>query len=106
MSAPSPLNPSAQTPRYLAVVKIRIDKPFAHWKAFFDAHAQTRAQLGIEDVLCAPVVGEQAVVYAVRTSHPRRILDMMYEAEAHAHIRASGHVLGAEQFTLCEVVDA
>lgn len=89
---------------YLAVVKIRIDQPFAHWKSFFDAHAPARAALGIADVLCAPVVGEQAVVYAVRTAEPRRILDMMYEPEALAHIRASGHVLGAETFTLCEWV--
>lgn len=105
MSAASHQHAEAPASRYLAVVKIRIDQPFAHWKAFFDAHAQARAQLGIEDVLCAPVVGEQAVVYAVRTYHPRLILDMMYEREAQAHIRASGHVLGAEQFTLCEVVD-
>lgn len=87
---------------YLAVVKIRIERPFAHWKAFFDAHAPARAALGIEDVLCAPVVGEQAVVYAVRTREPRRILDMMYEPQAREHIEASGHVLGAETFTLCE----
>lgn len=97
MTAPTPA-----PGEYLAVVKIRIDRPFAHWKPHFDAHAPARAALGIIDVLCAPVVGEQAVVYAVRTTTPRLIHDMMYEPEARSHILASGHVLGQETFTLCE----
>jgi hypothetical protein len=108
MSTPHAPSGATATPpqRFLAIVKIRIDKPFAHWKGFFDAHAATRAALGIEDVLCAPVIGEQAVVYAVRTAQPRLILDMMYEDAAQAHIRASGHLIGQETFTLCESLDA
>ena len=86
------------------VVKVAINKPFAHWKSAFDAHADTRKSLGIHDVFCAPVIGEQAILYGVTTDRPREILDMMYETEARRFIEASGHEFGTEVFTLCEIV--
>lgn len=92
-------------PRFLVVVKVQINKPYAFWKERFDQHAEARLADGIEDVFCAPVIGEQAILYGVRTDRPRDVLDMMYQPEALAHITESGHVVGSEEYTLCEVVE-
>lgn len=90
---------------YLVVVKIKLVARFAAWKAAYDAHRQARRDSGIEDVFCHPVLGEQAALYAVKTASPRMVLDMIYEPENRAFIEASGHVIGQETVTICEVVD-
>lgn len=84
--------------------RIRIAKPFAEWHRVFLEHAQARRACGIEDVMCAPVVGSQEVIYVVRTDDPRQVHDMSWSAEARAIIESSGHVIGSEVYTVCDEV--
>ena len=84
--------------------RIRINKPFAHWHAAFVSHRAARLEQGIEDVLVAPVIGSQEVIYVVRTDHPRRVHDMSWAPEARELIEASGHLLSSEQYTVCDEV--
>ncbi|MOA50770.1 hypothetical protein D3C78_1738370 [compost metagenome] len=55
-------------------------------------------------MLCAPVIGSQEVIYVVRTRHPRRVHDAIWNEAIRSVIEASGHVLGSEVFTVCEEV--
>lgn len=89
---------------FLVFGKIRINKPYKEWERLFLAHRDARLEAGIEDVLHTPVVGRQEVMYVVRTAHPRLVHDLMYTQEARAHIEASGHVPGTEEYTVCEEV--
>lgn len=91
--------------KFLVTVKVSINKPFAFWKSRFDEHAATRRAAGIIDVFCAPVVGEQSILYCVKTDTPRLIHDMIYETAIREHVEASGHIIGSEQMTLCECMD-
>ncbi|MFG1430264.1 hypothetical protein V5F44_06545 [Xanthobacter sp. V2C-8] len=84
--------------------KIALSKPFAEWQAVFLAHAAARRAAGIEDVMHAPVIGEQAVVYVVRTADPRAVHDMTFSPEARAVLEASGHVPGSERYLVCDEV--
>ncbi|WP_082656872.1 DUF3764 family protein [Pseudomonas citronellolis] len=84
--------------------RMRISKPFNEWYAGFSAHQGARAAAGIEDVLCAPVIGSQEVIYVVRTEHPRRVHDLMWSEAARPLIEASGHVLGSESFVVCDEI--
>ncbi|NBA96549.1 hypothetical protein [Pseudomonas sp. R5(2019)] len=84
--------------------RIRITQPFAHWHQAFVAHGPARRAHGIEDVLCAPVIGSQEVIYVVRTDNPRLVHDMSWSELARPHIEASGHVLGSEVYTVCEEI--
>jgi len=90
---------------FLVVVKVPLVKPFAYWKQRFDAHRDARRQAGIEDVFAHPVIGEQAVLYAVRTATPRAVHDLIYDEAARPQIEASGFVVGREQITVCELPD-
>lgn len=87
---------------FLVFGRIRINKPYDVWEELFLAHRAARLDAGIEDVLHAPVIGRQEVMYVVRTAHPRRVHDLMYTPEARAHIEASGHIPGTEEYTVCE----
>lgn len=84
--------------------RIRINKPFAQWHKVFIEHRPARLAEGIEDVMCAPVVGSQEVIYVVRTDNPRLVHDMSWSEEAKAIIESSGHVLGSETYTVCDEV--
>ena len=86
--------------------RIRITQPFAHWYKAFLEHAPARQANGIEDVLCAPVIGSQEVIYVVRTDNPRLVHDMSWTAQARPLIEASGHVLGSEVYTVCEDINS
>lgn len=88
--------------KFVLVVHVNICKPFEHWKAMFDADRDNRRQAGIEDVFCYPVVGEQAVVYGVKTASPRAVHDMVYDERIRPMIEASGFVVGSERITVCE----
>jgi hypothetical protein len=90
---------------FLVVVKVPLVKPFAFWKKHFDAHRAARQAAGIEDVFAYPVVGEQAVLYAVRTRTPRAVHDLVYDEGARPLIEQSGFVVGQEVITVCEAVD-
>jgi hypothetical protein len=89
---------------FMVVVRVRLHRPFAQWKAEFDAHRETRANTGVHDAFCYPIVGEQAALYGVRTAFPRLVHDMVYDAEIRPVVEASGFVVGSEQITLCEMV--
>lgn len=84
--------------------RIQIRKPFDEWHKSFKAHSAAREALGIYDVMCAPVIGVQEVIYVVRTDHPRMVHDMSWVAEAKEFIEAAGHVLGTEIYTVCDEV--
>ena len=84
--------------------RIRINKPFEHWHQVFLQHREARQAQGIEDVLVAPVIGSQEVIYVVRTEHPRRVHDMSWGEGAREIIEASGHVLSSERYTVCDEV--
>ena len=84
--------------------RIKITKQFDEWHAIFKSHADARREQGIEDVMVAPVIGRQEVVYVVRTNHPRRVHDMSWSAAARAVIESSGHVLGSEEYIVCDEV--
>jgi hypothetical protein len=88
--------------KFVLVVRVQLCRPFAHWKQHFDAHRDARRAGGIEDVFCYPVIGEQAVIYGVRTSTPRSVHDMIYDEAIRPLIEASGFVVGSEQITVCE----
>lgn len=90
---------------FLVVVRVPLVKPFSFWKERFDAHRPARSAAGIEDVFAYPVVGEQAVLYAVKTRTPRAVHDLIYDEAARAEIEASGFVVGREQITVCEAVE-
>jgi len=84
--------------------RIKITKPFEEWHAVFKSHAAARRKIGVEDVMVAPVIGRQEVIYVVRTEHPRLVHDMSWGAEARAIIESSGHVLGSEEYTVCDEI--
>lgn len=84
--------------------RMRISKTFEEWHAGFMVHQSARQASGIEDVLCAPVIGSQEVIYVVRTAHPRRVHDLMWSDAARSVIEASGHVMGSETFVICDEV--
>jgi len=84
--------------------RIRIEKTFEQWQRVFLQHRSARQALGIEDVLYAPVIGSQEVIYVVRTNRPRLVHDMSWADEARAVIESSGHVLGSEIYTICDEV--
>jgi hypothetical protein len=88
---------------FIVVVRVRLCRSFMQWKAEFDAHREARAKTGVHDEFCYPIVGEQAALYAVRTSSPRLVHDMVYDAEIRPIVEASGFVIGSEQVTLCEL---
>jgi hypothetical protein len=100
LSDPEPLSVN-----FLVVVRVPLTKPFAFWRERFDAHRSVRREAGIEDVFAYPVIGEQAVLYAVKTRTPRAVHEMIYDEAARAEIEASGFVIGGEVITLCELVD-
>jgi hypothetical protein len=91
--------------QFLLVVRVNICKPYAFWRQHFDADRDGRRRAGIEDVFCYPVIGEQAVVYGVRTSNPRSVHDMVYDDRIRPMIEASGFVVGSEQITVCEYTE-
>jgi hypothetical protein len=91
--------------KFLVVVKVPLTKPFAFWKQRFDAHRSAREAGGIKDVFAHPVIGEQAVLYAVETSTPRLVHDMIYDDSVRPGIEESGFTVGAEQITVCELVE-
>ena len=91
--------------KFRVVVKVRLNKPFAFWKARFDSHRAARKAGGIEDVFASPVLGEQAAVYVVETTTPRAVHDMVYDDRVRPEIEASGFIIGSESITVCEVVD-
>lgn len=88
----------------LVVGRMRISKTFAQWHAEFMDHQAARRASGIEDVLCAPVIGSQEVIYVVRTANPRQVHDMMWSDKVREVIEASGHVLGSETFIVCDEI--
>jgi len=90
---------------FLVVVKVRLNRPYAHWQSCFDADRENRAAAGITDVFRHPVIGEQAALYAVRTANPRMVHDFVYDPAARPGIEASGFVVGAEEITLCEIAE-
>lgn len=87
---------------FIVIVKVRLDRPYGYWKERFLAHRHARQDLGIEDLFCHAVVGEQAAVYGVRTDHPRRVHDVVYDAAIRPGIEASGFVVGSERVVVCE----
>lgn len=90
---------------FLVVVKVRLSLPYAHWESCFDADRAARAAAGIEDVFRCPVMGEQAVLYGVRTPNPRMVHDFIYDPRKRPEIEASGFMIGSEQITICEVTE-
>lgn len=89
----------------LVLVKVKLSMPFDHWVTAFDAHREARAASGVEDVFRHPVIGEQAVVYAVKTSEPRAVHDLIYDPAHRAAIQESGFVIGSEQIMLCDIIN-
>jgi len=85
--------------------RIRITKTFDEWQRVFLQHRNARQAMGIEDVMHAPVIGSQEVIYVVRTDRPRLVHDMSWAADARAVVESSGHVLGSEVYTVCEEVN-
>ena len=90
---------------FLVVVRVPLIRPFAFWKQHFDTHRSARRAAGIEDVFAYPILGEQAVLYAVKTSTPRTVHDMIYDPTVRPLIEESGFVVGQEVITVCEVVE-
>lgn len=90
--------------KFLVVVKARLSKPFSHWVAAFDADREARFSSGVEDLFRYPVIGEQCVVFAMRTESPRLVHDMMYDERVRPGIESSGLVIGSEQITVCEAI--
>lgn len=88
--------------RFLVVVKLRLDRPYAHWQSRFDADRGPRESAGIFDVFRAAVVGEQAAIYAVRTDNPRLVHDYIYDPAMRPAIEESGFVIGSERISICE----
>lgn len=88
--------------KFLVIVKVPLLKPFAFWKERFDSHRVARQAGGIEDVFAHPVIGEQAAVYAVKTSTPRAVHDMIYDEAVRPMIEESGFAVGREMITVCE----
>jgi len=88
---------------FVVVVKFSLSKPYDHWVKAFDDHQVARQGSGIKDIFRHPVIGEQSVVYAVRTSNPRAVHDMIY-GEERAHIEESGFVVGSEIINVCEPI--
>lgn len=84
--------------------RIRINKTFEEWHRVFLQHRAARLAEGVEDVMQAPVIGSQEVIYVVRTADPRRVHDMSWNAHVLPIIEASGHVLGSEQYTVCDEI--
>lgn len=84
--------------------RIKITKPFEEWHEVFKSHAAARREIGVEDVMVAPVIGRQEVMYVVRTDHPRLVHDMSWGTQARAIIESSGHVLGAEEYIVCDEI--
>lgn len=91
--------------KFLVIVKVHLSVPFDFWKSRFDAHREARRAAGIHDVLCHPVIGEQAAVYAVQTETPRAVHEMIYDPASRPGIEASGFIIGREEITVCEVSD-
>jgi len=91
--------------KFLVVVRVPLNKPFAFWKERFDAHRAARAESGIQDVFARPVIGEQAALYAVETATPRAVHDMIYDEQVRPQIEASGFIVGREIITVCELTD-
>ena len=86
----------------MLIVKLTLNKPFVHWVERFDAHNDARRAAGIETVFRHPMIGEQAVVYAVRTRTPRAVHDMIYDTEHRQSIEESGFVIGSEIIWVCD----
>lgn len=87
---------------FLVVVRVALSLPYAHWEACFDGDKEARAAGGITDVFRAPVLGQQAALYGVRTTQPRMVHDFVYEPLKRAEIESSGFIVGAETITVCE----
>lgn len=88
--------------RFLVVVTLRLDRPYAHWQGRFDADRGPRESVGIFDVFRAAVVGEQSAIYAVRTDNPRLIHDYIYDPAMRPAIAESGFVIGSERIVVSE----
>ena len=88
--------------RFLVLVKLRLSQPYLHWQTCFDADREAREAAGIESVFRAAVIGEQAAIYAVRTSTPRIVNDFIYDPAKRVEIEESGFVVGSEEITVCE----
>lgn len=88
--------------RCIVVVKASLSVTFEEWARHFDAGRDARAAHGVELVFRHPVIGEQAVVFAQRTDHPRLIHDMMYHPAIRPEIEASGLVLGTEEVLILD----
>ena len=85
--------------------RIHINRPFEQWQKIFLEHRAAREAQGIYDVMHAPVIGSQEVIYVVRTEYPRRVHNMSWASEAKGIIESSGHVLGSEVYTVCDEVE-
>lgn len=89
---------------FAVVVKAQLNRSFAHWAERFDAHREMRAANGIVDIFRHPVIGEQAVLYAVRAENPRAVHEMIYDPDNRPGIEESGFVIGSERITVCEIL--
>jgi hypothetical protein len=87
---------------YVVIVRAKLDKPFAEWAAAFDVERDAREINGVEQLFRHPVIGEQAVVFGMRTAHPRMVHDMMYHPLVRPGIELSGLVIGSEQILVLD----
>lgn len=84
------------------IVKARLAGQYEAWVKGFDADEAPRRASGVEVVFRHPVIGEQAVVFGMRTSDPRQIHDMMYSPDLRPLVELSGLVVGSEQIIVCQ----
>lgn len=87
---------------YLFIVKMDLDRPYAHWVEQFDADAPNREAGGVHCLFRHPVMGEQAVVFGMKTEDRRSVHDMMYHPDLRPHVEESGLVIGSEQILVCD----
>lgn len=87
---------------FVLIVKVALNRPFAHWAAAFDADEAARDRAGVHTLFRHPVIGEQAVVFGVRTASPRLVHDMMYHPDVRSGIELSGLVVGSEEIVVCD----
>lgn len=90
--------------QFLMIVKARLNVPFADWVAHFDAEDAQRRAGGVECIFRHPIIGEQSVVFGMRTENPRSVHDMMYHPMVRPGIEGSGLVIGSEEITVCEAI--
>ena len=91
--------------KFFVVVKVRLARPFDHWKQRYDAHTSVRRENGIFDRFAYPIIGEQGAIYAVETENPRRVHEMIYDDTIRPDVEQSGFVIGQEIITVCELTE-